>query len=150
MLNALGGIIDFPLVDTLFAEEILDTFTVLEQLRLFLAMEEEVHAKPSINRHALKELFFRLPIDDKVSDMVFIGKVLELRDEFVEKGEMGMCGCMDVLCDFSAALRWATTIFDESDKATGDVVIVCASEHRLCVDLLDRLSELVDVEMHGG
>lgn len=149
VLGALRGVVDPPFADALFTEEILDVFTALEELYLFLAAKEEVHAESSVDGHALKELFACFPVDDKVSDMVLVGEVLELRDEFMEDGMTGM-GCGMDAQGYVAAVLGRISVLDELSEALRDVVIVGAGQRRMCRDLFDGFGEVVEMQEHGG
>lgn len=149
ILDALRGIINPPLADTLFTEKVLDAFAALEQLNLLLAAKEEVHAEPSIDGHTLEELFTCFSVDDIVSDMVFACEVLELRDKLVEEGEMGVGSGVNSLCYIATALGWLG-VSDEASEALGDVVIIGVGQTRVCRGVLDGLGDVVEMEEHGG
>lgn len=149
VLDALWGIIDPPLANALFTEEVLDAFTTLEHLDLFLAAKEEVHAESSVDGHTLEEFFSCFSVDDKVSDIVFAGEGLELRHKFVEERVMGVgCG-VNSLCYIAAAPGWLG-VLDKARKTLGDVVVVCTGQTRLCLDVLDGFGDVVEIQVHGG
>jgi len=149
VLDALWGIVDLPLTEALFTEDILDAFTTLEQLDLFFAAKEEVHPESSVNGHTLEELFSCFSVDDKVSDMVFAGEGLELRHKFMEEGVVGVgCG-VNSLCHIATALGWVG-VLDKASETFSDVVVVCTGQTRLCLDVLDGFGDVVEVEVHGG
>lgn len=58
------------------------------------------------------------------------------------------CG-VDALCDIAAALGWLG-VPDEESEALGDVVVVGASQTRVCLDVLDGLGEVVEAQVHGS
>ena len=148
VLDALWGIIDMPLTDALFTEEVLDVFTTLEQFDLFLSTKEKVHAESGIDGHTLEELFASLSVDDIVSDMVFIGEVLELRHDFVEERDRAVGWGVNALCHIASAVG-RMGVSDKAGEAFSDVVVVGARQTRLCREVLDGFGDLMELQVHG-
>ena len=147
VLDALWGVVDPPLADALFTEEVLDALATLKHLDLFLAAKEEMHAESSVDGHTLEEFFSCFPIDNKVSDMEFVGEGLELRHKFVEERMMGVGCAVNSVRYIAAALR---RVLDKASKTLGDVVVVCTGQTRLCFDVLDGFGDVVETQVHGG
>lgn len=82
--RGLWRVVDRPLPDALFPQKVLHVHGFLQHPDLLVAIEHQMHAQAHEDGHAFEHTLVRAPHGDKVSNVVLVGELLELRDELVQ------------------------------------------------------------------